>query len=133
MRRPARRSRRSRIDGSPGGGGPHAAADGGTGGAMSGADFLNLVISALLLAGVYAAMAVGMTIIYGVMKIVNLACAGFLMTGAYFVYELYERGGAAPLLGVVLAFRVFFLCAVGLPRGLTRRLPVSDQPTLACL
>jgi branched-chain amino acid transport system permease protein len=100
---------------------------------MSGADFLNLVISALLLAGVYAAMAVGMTVIYGVMKIVNLAHAGFLMLGAYFVYELYERGGVDPLVGVLLAFPVFFLLGVGLHRTLIRRLPVSDQPTLASL
>src|SRR5438309_6932801 len=41
-----------------------------------------LPISALLLAGLYAAMSVGMTIIYGVMKIVNLAHAGFMMLGA---------------------------------------------------
>src|ERR1700674_3557780 len=100
---------------------------------MSGADFLNLVIAALLLAGVYAAMAVGMTVIYGVMKIVNLAHAGFLMLGAYFVYELYERGGIDPLLGVLLAFPVFFLFGIGLHLALIRRLPVSDQPTLPSL
>src|SRR5207245_6940913 len=70
--------------------------------------FINLLISALMLAGVYAAMSVGMTIIYGVMKIVNLAHAGFLMLGAYFVYELHERMGLDPLLGVVLAFPAFF-------------------------
>ena len=100
---------------------------------MSGADLLNLVISALLLAGVYAAMSVGMTIIYGVMKIVNLAHAGVLMLGAYFVWELYERLGIDPLLGVVLAFPVFFLFGIGLHRTLIRRLPVSDQPTLVSL
>ena len=100
---------------------------------MTAADFLNLLISALLLAGVYAAMSVGMTIIYGVMKIVNLAHAGILMLGAYFVYELYERGGVDPLLGVLLAFPVFFLAGVGLHRALIRRLPASDQPTLPSL
>jgi len=100
---------------------------------LSGVDFLNLLIAALLLAGVYAAMSVGMTIIYGVMKIVNLAHAGVLMLGAYFVYELYERWQIDPLLGVVLAFPVFFLLGIGLHRALIRRLPPSDQPTLASL
>src|ERR1700721_2033593 len=71
-------------------------------------DFLNLLVAAVLLAGVYAAMSVGMTIIYGVLKIVNLAHAGFLMLGAYFVYELYTRFNVDPLLGVILAFPVFF-------------------------
>ena len=51
-------------------------------------DFLNLLIAALLLAGIYAVMSVGMTVIYGVMKIVNLAHAGFMMMGAYFAFEL---------------------------------------------
>src|SRR5205807_8268809 len=75
---------------------------------MPAADVLNLLIAALLLAGLYAAMSVGMTIIYGVMKIVNLAHAGFMMLGAYFVLELHERLGMDPLIGVLFAFPVFF-------------------------
>ena len=96
-------------------------------------DFVNLLISALMLAGVYAAMSVGMTIIYGVMKIVNLAHAGFLMLGAYFVYELHERMGLDPLLGVVLAFPAFFFLGTAIHWLLVRRIPASDQPTLASL
>jgi branched-chain amino acid transport system permease protein len=96
-------------------------------------DFLNLFVSAVLLAGVYAAMSVGMTIIYGVLKIVNLAHAGFLMLGAYFVYELYTRLHIDPLLGVVLAFPLFFLIGVAVYWLLVRRIPRSDQPTLPSL
>jgi len=100
---------------------------------MSATDLLNLLIAALLLAGVYAVMSVGMTIIYGVMKIVNLAHAGFLMLGAYFVYELYTHLGIDPLLGVLLAFPVFLLIGMAVHRVLVRRIPISDQPTLTSL
>jgi branched-chain amino acid transport system permease protein len=100
---------------------------------MNTVDFVNLLVSALLLAGVYSAMSVGMTIIYGVMKIVNLAHAGFLMLGAYFVFELYTRFHIDPLLGAVLAFPVFFVFGVGLHWLLIRRIPRSDAPTLASL
>ena len=100
---------------------------------MTFVDFLNLLIAALMLAGVYAAMSVGMTIIYGVMKIVNLAHAGFLMLGAYFVYELYYRAGLDPLIGVMLAFPVFFFIGIGVHWLLVRRIPPSDQPTLTSL
>jgi branched-chain amino acid transport system permease protein len=100
---------------------------------MTAADFLNLLISALLLGGVYAAMSVGMTVIYGVMKIVNLAHAGFLMLGAYFVYELFERFAIDPLLGVILAFPFFFLLGMLVHWLLVRWIPTSDQPTLASL
>lgn len=100
---------------------------------MSAADLLNLLIAAFLLAGVYAAMSVGMTIIYGVMKIVNLAHAGFLMLGAYFVYELYGRLHMDPLAGVLLAFPVFYFIGVGIHWLLIRWIPRSDEPTLSSL
>src|SRR5215469_8140356 len=100
---------------------------------MNTADFLNLLVAAVLLAGVYAAMSVGMTIIYGVLKIVNLAHAGFLMLGAYFVYELYTRIHIDPLLGVVLAFPLFFFIGIALYWLLIRPIPRSDQPTLSSL
>ena len=100
---------------------------------MSTVDIVNLFVSALLLAGVYAAMSVGMTIIYGVMKIVNLAHAGFLMLGAYFVFELYTRFHVDPLIGAVLAFPFFFFIGVGIHWLLIRRIPRSDQPTLTSL
>jgi branched-chain amino acid transport system permease protein len=100
---------------------------------MTFVDYLNLFISALLLAGTYAAMAVGMTVIYGVMKIVNLAHAGFLMLGAYFVYEVHERAGLHPLLGVALAFPFFYFLGMLIHWALGRGVPVSDEPTLASL
>jgi branched-chain amino acid transport system permease protein len=96
-------------------------------------DLLNLLVAAFLLAGVYAAMSVGMTIIYGVMKIVNLAHAGFLMLGAYFVYELYTRLHIDPLFGALFAFPVFFCVGIALHWLLMRRIPRSDQPTLSSL
>jgi branched-chain amino acid transport system permease protein len=94
---------------------------------------LNLLIAALLLAGIYAAMAVGMTVIYGVMKIVNLAHAGFLMLGAYFAYELFERFHIDPLLGAVLALPAFFLFGMAVHWLLVRWLPKSDTPSLPSL
>src|SRR5947208_4663287 len=100
---------------------------------MTLAQDLNLLIAALLLAGIYAVMSVGMTIIYGVMKIVNLAHAGFLMLGAYFAYELYERFHINPLIGAVIALPVFFVFGVIVYYLLVRRLPKSNVPTLSSL
>jgi branched-chain amino acid transport system permease protein len=100
---------------------------------MTAIDYVNLLISAFLLAGIYAAMSVGMTIIYGVMKIVNLAHAGFLMLGAYFAYELFEHFHIDPIIGAVLALPAFFLFGVAVHWLLVRWLPKSDTPTLSSL
>src|SRR5437764_5242671 len=100
---------------------------------MTAVEFINLLIAALLLAGLYAAVAVGMTIIYGVMKIVNLAHAGFMMLGAYFNYELFEWLHLDPIFGAVLALPVFFVFGMGVHWLLVRWLPKSDQPTLSSL
>ncbi|HSM87688.1 MAG TPA: branched-chain amino acid ABC transporter permease [Candidatus Limnocylindrales bacterium] len=100
---------------------------------MTAVDYVNLLIAALLLAGIYAAMSVGMTIIYGVMKIVNLAHAGFLMLGAYFAFELFNRYHIDPIIGSVLALPAFFLFGVGVHWLLVRWLPKSDTPTLSSL
>src|SRR5574340_617408 len=100
---------------------------------MTAADFLNLLIAALLLAGIYAVMSVGMTVIYGLVKIVNLAHAGFMMLGAYFAYEVFQHLHLDPILGALLAFPVFFLIGMAVHWLLVRWLPKSDQPTLASL
>lgn len=100
---------------------------------MSFTDYLDPLVAAILLAAIYSAMSIGMTIIYGVMKIVNLAHAGFMMLGAYFVYELFERFHLDPVLGAVVALPVFFLFGMGVYLLLVQWLPKSDQPTLSSL
>lgn len=96
-------------------------------------EFANLMVSTLLLAGIYAVMSVGMTVIYGVMKIVNLAHAGFMMLGAYLALELFERLRVDPILAALLVFPAMFVVGRALHWLLVRRLPTSDQPTLASL
>jgi branched-chain amino acid transport system permease protein len=100
---------------------------------MTASDYLDLIIKSLLLAGIYAAMAVGMTVIYGVMKIVNLAHAGFLMMGAYFAFVLFDRFHIDPVVGAILALPAFFLFGMAVHWLLVRWLPKSDTPTLSSL
>ena len=100
---------------------------------MSLIDYLDPLVAAVLLAGIYAAMSVGMTVIYGVMKIVNLAHAGLMMMGAYFAYELFERFHVDPVIAAIIALPVFFVFGMAVHWLLVRWLPKSDQPTLSSL
>lgn len=95
--------------------------------------FLEPLVTAVLLAGIYAAMSVGMTVIYGVMKIVNLAHAGFLMLGMYFAFTLFDKFHIDPVIAAALALPCFFLFGMLVYVALVRWLPRSDQPTLSSL
>ncbi len=57
-----------------------------------------LLVGAILLAGLYATMSFGLALIYGVMKIVNLAHAGIMMWGAYATFVFIVNWGGNPFL-----------------------------------
>jgi len=100
---------------------------------MTPVDFANLLVAAVLLAGIYAVMSVGMTVIYGVMKIVNLAHAGFMMLGAYVAMELFDRFHLDPILAALAVFPIMVIVGIFVHWTLVRWLPRSDQPTLPSL
>src|SRR5476651_1384042 len=85
--------------------------------------FVSVVLNSLLAAGLYATMAYGLAIIYGVMRIINLAHAGLMMLGAYVTWSLFARFGLDPFASLIVVIPLFFLLGVGLYASLIRRLP----------
>ena len=63
--------------------------------------FAELFIASVLLAGLYAAMAFGLGLIYGVLRIVNLAHGGVIMAGAYAGWWLHSELGIDPYISLV--------------------------------
>ncbi len=90
-------------------------------------DFTQVVILGLLLGGVYALMASGLTLMFGVMRVVNLAHAAFIVLGAYLAYWVYELLNIDPLITTVLSLPIFFAFGVALYRILFPRLEGSDR------
>lgn len=84
---------------------------------------VGLTVSAVLLAGLYAAMAYGLGLIYGVLRIVNLAHGGVIMAGAYTTWILFTRLGLDPYLAIPIVVPLAFLFGVALYKGLVRFLP----------
>ncbi|HEX9242000.1 MAG TPA: branched-chain amino acid ABC transporter permease [Anaeromyxobacter sp.] len=87
------------------------------------ARLVDLAVSAVLLAGLYATMAYGLGLIYGVLRVVNLAHGGVIMAGAYLGWVLYGWVGLDPYLSIPIVVGVTFLLGMGLYRGLVRHLP----------
>jgi len=66
------------------------------------------LILGLLIGGVYALMASGLTLIFGVMKVINIAQGAFLVLAALFTFELWTRTGIDPILSIVITTPIMF-------------------------
>jgi len=84
---------------------------------------LALAVSAVLLAGFYSAMAYGLGLIYGVLRVVNLAHGGLIMASAYLTWALFTRWHLDPYLAIPVVLAVFFGVGVAMYKGLVRLLP----------
>jgi branched-chain amino acid transport system permease protein len=63
----------------------------------------------LLLASLYAAVALGFSLVWGIMKIVNLAHGAFILVGAYIAYWAFTKWHIDPFAGIVLSIVVLFV------------------------
>lgn len=95
-------------------------------------DTIATLISALLGAGLYATMSYGLALIYGVMKIINLANAGVLMLGAYVTWWLWDGFAINPLLAPLIILPAFYLFGVILERVAVRRV-LEQEPIVSLL
>ena len=91
------------------------------------------VILGVLTAGVYALMASGQTLIFGVMKVVNLAQGAMVILGAYLSYQLFTSFGIDPLLAIPLTTVAMFLLGVVVQLLFLRPLRAQDRSELSLL
>ena len=69
---------------------------------------VNALVSGLLLAGLYAAVSVGISISFGMLEIANLAHPAFIILGSFVAYVVNDRFGVDPIVTGVIALPVFF-------------------------
>ena len=66
------------------------------------------VINGLLIGGIYALVSIGVTLIFGVVKIVNFAQGEFVMIGMYLSFYLSTQFGIDPIASLVITMPVLF-------------------------
>jgi branched-chain amino acid transport system permease protein len=90
-----------------------------------------VVISGLLAGSLYAMVALGLGLIFGVMRVLNVAHGPILMLGAYTTFWLFHWLGLSPYLSLGLSMPLLFVVGVAVQRLLVSR--VVDAPELSSL
>ncbi len=90
---------------------------------------IQAILDGLMIGGVYAVISIGLTLVFGVMGIVNFAQAEFLMLGMFVAYYAWAWFGIDPLLAAPIAFVVVFALGAAVQRFLIRR--VLKAPEVA--
>lgn len=71
--------------------------------------FMQSLLSGILIGGVYALIGIGLTLIFGVMRVINFAHGDILMVGMYLTYVLFTWLHVDPFVSVLITFPLMFL------------------------
>ncbi len=89
----------------------------------------DIIIAGLLLGGIYALIAAGLSLQYGVARVLNVAHGEFIMIGAFITWWLFTNVSFDPLISIVITGPVTFVLGILLYRFVYRKIMV-DSPTI---
>ncbi len=93
--------------------------------------FLSFLISGLSLGSIYAIIALGYTMVYGIAKMLNFAHGDVIMVGSYICFFAMMRYNLPPVVGVILAVIVCTILGIVIERAAYK--PLRQAPSLAVL
>src|SRR5438094_3559006 len=89
--------------------------------------FVQACILGVLIGGVYALMASGLTLVFGIMRVINVAQGAMVVLGAYLSYTLFTQLHIDPLLAIFLIAPLMFCLGVGIHRLFIRSLRGNQE------
>jgi branched-chain amino acid transport system permease protein len=89
--------------------------------------FFQAVLDGILTGSLYALIAMGMALIFGVMRIVNFAHGAFLMLGMYATWVMFEHAHINPYIGFIPTGVLLFIIGAAVYGGLVRHVPVQAE------
>ena len=75
--------------------------------------FLTSLVNGLSLGSIYAIIALGYTMVYGIAKMLNFAHGDFIMVGGYIIFTCVSTAGLPPAAGILLAIVLCTLLGIG--------------------
>lgn len=91
------------------------------------------VVDGILVGGVYALMAVGLTLIFGVLDIINIAQGILVVLGAYLSYSLSQRLGIDLFVGLLITVPAMFVLGVAIQWAFIRPLRGRERTSMTLL
>ena len=92
--------------------------------------FVQTLILGVLVGGVYALMSSGLTLIFGVMRVINVAHGAFLILGAYITYLLFQNFHIDPLVSMLITIPLLFVTGWVLQRYVLARIRNPEQTSV---
>src|SRR5579859_5415842 len=83
--------------------------------------FVQALISGILIGGVYALIGIGLTIIFGVMRVINFAHGDLMMLGMYVTFYLFTLFHVDPFISIVITAPLMFLFGALLQKTIVNR------------
>ncbi len=94
---------------------------------------IQAIILGVLTGGVYALMASGQTLIFGIMKVINLAQGAFVVLASYLTFSLFTSTGIDPFLAILIVTPLMFVIGAVIQWALLRPLRPEDAAELSLL
>jgi branched-chain amino acid transport system permease protein len=91
------------------------------------------IVDGILLGGVYALMAVGLTLIFGVLDIINIAQGVLVILGAYLSYSLFNKAHIDPYVGLLITIPAMFIIGVVIHWAFISRLRGGERTSMTLL
>lgn len=88
---------------------------------------IDAIVGGLLLGVLFALVGMGLTLVYGVLDIINLAHTGYLVGGAYLTYVLVQATGIHAYATIPIVFLIMFIVGYVLQRGVIQRVVGERQ------
>jgi len=95
--------------------------------------FLQVLVNGLLLGGVYACIAAGFSLVWGVLNVINIVHGSFIIIGSYAAYFAYIHLGIHPFLSVPIAAAILFVIAYSFQSGIINKVVASPVLTTLTL
>ncbi len=91
------------------------------------------IVDGILIGGVYALMAVGLTLIFGVLDIINIAQGILVVLSAYLSYSLFTKAHIDPFIGLLITIPAMFVIGVVIHWAFIRRLRGTERTSMTLL